>query len=230
MKIVANQNSTTAMNQLIGEQIQLASGTGSAGVSTATGLALSKAYSGGVPTTVYGIDIAGFGASGVTTAIGLNIAKQTGATNNYGIWLSGNGSGADITFGSSKSANIFYEDRDLIVNPRLAGSGDFIVRNGSQGIMSMTSVGSDILTNGTFTGSATGWTLQNWAYSSNSVRMGTGIPRNLTQPVNLDVGAIYVLEYTVSNVGGTVPSVTPSLPTQGITWGLVQGSGLDVAP
>lgn len=66
------------------------------------------------------------------------------------------------------------------------------------------------VTNGTFTGSATGWTLNSgWAYSSNSVSHssnGTGV---LTQTMSsIMQGKFYKLTFTIS--GWTVGSVTPT--------------------
>ena len=58
------------------------------------------------------IDDISTGGSGrliATNQYGLKIAKQTAATNNYGIALVGDGAGADIVFGPSQEARIYSE-------------------------------------------------------------------------------------------------------------------------
>lgn len=88
-------------------------------------------------------------------------------------------------------------------------------------------VGSEILTNGTFTGNATGWTLGGgWTYASNavSVSYSTGA---LTQAVSgLVVGAVYCLTFTVSSY--VFGSVTPSLPGMSLTFNKREENGTAV--
>jgi len=65
------------------------------------------------------------------------------------------------------------------------------------------------LTNGTFTGAATGWTLNSgWAYNSNNVAKNTSGTGTLTQTTTYTpvIGRVYTVRYTVSGytVGGTL--------------------------
>jgi hypothetical protein len=77
-----------------------------------------------------------------------------------------------------------------------------------------TTLGTEKLTNGTFTGSATGWTLgAGWAYNTNLVRKESNGTATLSQTsagmvTPLIVGEIYKLTYTIST--RTAGSVTAS--------------------
>jgi hypothetical protein len=85
----------------------------------------------------------------------------------------------------------------------------------SIGVGTGTSGGTEKLTNGTFTGSATGWTLgTDWSYGTNvATRGGTGTndtalaqtSANMATP--LIVGDWYILSYSVSNISGPAASV-----------------------
>lgn len=73
-----------------------------------------------------------------------------------------------------------------------------------------TTLGSEILTNGSFTGSATGWTVgSGWAYSANTVLKNSNGTATLTQNVSLYLQREYLLTYVISN--WTVGSVTPTV-------------------
>lgn len=64
-----------------------------------------------------------------------------------------------------------------------------------------------VITNGTFTGSATGWTVgSGWAYSSNSVSKTSNGTATLNQTITTRIGVLYKLTYTVSAL--TVGTVT----------------------
>lgn len=66
------------------------------------------------------------------------------------------------------------------------------------------------LSNGTFTGAATGWTLgTGWAYSSNTVVKNVDGTGTLSQSCGATAGVVFVVEYTISN--WTVGTVTPSV-------------------
>lgn len=70
--------------------------------------------------------------------------------------------------------------------------------------------GSERVTNGTFTGSASGWTVgAGWAYSSNTVVHSSNGTAALSQNNLVSIGLMYELTYTISN--WTVGSVTPSV-------------------
>jgi hypothetical protein len=63
------------------------------------------------------------------------------------------------------------------------------------------------VTNGSFTGSATGWTLPTgWSYSANSVSHNTNGTGGLTQPITMNTGERFEVTLTLSNV--TVGGVT----------------------
>jgi hypothetical protein len=79
----ASSNTTAAMNQLIGLNMEVNIHS-SGNVGTIYGGAIQKNYPGtGRPTTSKGLYIGDFGSSGVATAIGLHIYDQSGAANNY---------------------------------------------------------------------------------------------------------------------------------------------------
>jgi hypothetical protein len=72
--------------------------------------------------------------------------------------------------------------------------------------------GDDLLTNGTLTGSATGWTmdLDDWTYAGNAVDKDQDGVTTLSQAFGSVAGEIYELIYTLSG-GGWVAGVTPSI-------------------
>lgn len=77
------------------------------------------------------------------------------------------------------------------------------------GLFGAVQYAANLITNGTFTGSATGWTLgTGWAYSSNTVLKNADGDGTLSQTLAIQAGSKYVLTYTVS--ARTVGSVTPS--------------------
>lgn len=77
-----------------------------------------------------------------------------------------------------------------------------------------TSLGSEKLTNGTFTGSASSWTLNSgWAYSSNTVvhssnGTGTLLQTSASMATPLNAGSFYQLQFTMT--GWTVGTVIPA--------------------
>jgi hypothetical protein len=73
--------------------------------------------------------------------------------------------------------------------------------------LSVSSSFQERVTNGSFTGSASGWTLPTgWSYSSNSVSHNTNGAGGLTQTVTVNLGERYEITFTLSNVtsGGVV--------------------------
>lgn len=84
--------------------------------------------------------------------------------------------------------------------------GDFAVCNNSLDAESVCNgefdLGAELVTNGTFTGSATGWTLgTNWAYETNDVRAtAAAAGQTLSQTIaSLAVGSFYYVSYTISS-------------------------------
>jgi len=78
---------------------------------------------------------------------------------------------------------------------------------GSAGLLLGNGVGATKVTNGTFTGAATGWTLgAAWAYNANAVDKNADGTTLLEQDVSAAANDLYLVTYTVSN--WTVGSVT----------------------
>lgn len=67
-------------------------------------------------------------------------------------------------------------------------------------------LGAEKVTNGTFTGSAAGWTVAvNWAYGTNNIVHTAGVVGQLEQDVTAVSGETYVVVYTISNyIAGTL--------------------------
>lgn len=66
-------------------------------------------------------------------------------------------------------------------------------------------LGTEMLTNGSFTGNITGWTGTNWAHSSDTAQHTPGSTSPLTQNVTTVVNATYLVAFTISDVSaGTV--------------------------
>ena len=75
-------------------------------------------------------------------------------------------------------------------------------------------VGSDKVTNGTFTGSATGWTFDDndWSYGGNAIEKDADGVTTLSQDVSAVAAELYELQYTLSAPGGGfIGNVTPTL-------------------
>ena len=74
--------------------------------------------------------------------------------------------------------------------------------------------GSDLVTNGTFTGNATGWTLgSGWSYSSNYVQHNGSAKSDLEQTISagLTAGSVYKVSLTISNASPSTATVTVEL-------------------
>jgi hypothetical protein len=94
--------------------------------------------------------------------------------------------------------------------------------NSTSDILSVSSGVTERITNGTFTGNASGWTLgAGWTYSSNSVSHSSNGVSALTQSVSVAVGERYEISFTISNL--TVGTVTVSLG--GVSLGTYSANG-----
>jgi hypothetical protein len=94
--------------------------------------------------------------------------------------------------------------------------------NSTSDILSVSSGVTERITNGTFTGNASGWTLgAGWTYSSNSVSHSSNGINALTQSVSVVVGERYEVSFTISNL--TVGTVTVSLG--GVSLGTYSANG-----
>jgi len=87
----------------------------------------------------YGIDIADVSGATIGEQYQLNIAKPTGATNNYQIMLQGNGTGSGIWFDGTTGKRIYSDGTNLVFNTT---NGDaYFTRNVSAtGFITRTSV------------------------------------------------------------------------------------------
>jgi len=59
----------------------------------------------------------------ISVQSGIQIDPQLYGVVNQGLWMNGNAVGSDIVFGTARSARIFYNGTNLVVNPALAGAG-----------------------------------------------------------------------------------------------------------
>jgi hypothetical protein len=75
-------------------------------------------------------------------------------------------------------------------------------------------LGTELITNGTFTGSATGWTLAaGWAYTSNTVQHSSNGTGTLTPttPLSIVSGTRYRLQFTISTMTGVTGTIVAAL-------------------
>ena len=75
-------------------------------------------------------------------------------------------------------------------------------------------LGVELVTNGGFTGNATGWTLgASWAYSTNALTctLGGSVEGTVSQNVNVVLDNYYLLEWAQTNTIDTNAHITPSL-------------------
>ena len=79
---------------------------------------------------VQGLRIRKQGSTKITTATGIWLEPQTDSATNQGIVLAGDNAGNDIIFGAGQDASIFYDGTDLVVDPRLVGSGNLKILGG----------------------------------------------------------------------------------------------------
>lgn len=109
--------------------------------------------------------------------------------------------------------------------PTIAQDNQGLNYNDSANRLSVfTTLGSEIVNNGTFTGSASGWTVgYGWAYSSNTVVKNSNGTAALTQTLGIYVLREYLLTYTISN--WTVGTVTPTVTGGSLTGTAVGANG-----
>ena len=69
----------------------------------------------------------GTGTGTKTNVSGIKIDIPTGGTNKFGLWLNGDGAGADVVMGAGKDAKISYNNTDLILDPNVVGSGKVLI-------------------------------------------------------------------------------------------------------
>jgi len=67
-----------------------------------------------------------------TRLTGVEIAKQTAAASNIGLFMSGDGVGADIVFGAGKDAHMHYDGSDFIIDTSLIAPSDVLLECGTE--------------------------------------------------------------------------------------------------
>jgi hypothetical protein len=63
----------------------------------------------------------------IGTQTGIIIQPQLYGTLNQGMWLNGNAAGSDIVLGTAKSARVWYNGTNLVIDPDNAGSGIVLI-------------------------------------------------------------------------------------------------------
>lgn len=113
--------------------------------------------------------------------------------------------GTTITGGTKGSVLFIDPDATLAQDNQ-----NFYWDNTADRLDLVSTLGSEKVSNGTFTGSASGWTVgSGYTYSSNTVVHSSNGTASLQQNVSVTTGRIYTLTYTIS--AWTVGTVTPSL-------------------
>lgn len=143
-------------------------------------------------TTITYIDAAGqkFNISQATTQAGTNVTITLPVQAGMAIALLINRPNAGIPYGTTVAS----VESDTSLTLSQAATADY-----------------GYVSNGTFTGSATGWTLgAGWSYGSNAVTHTSGTTTLVPNPaVNIVIGGVYTLTYTISGV--SAGTVTPTL-------------------
>src|SRR5690606_35154358 len=158
-----------------------------------SGSGLLKVTSGelGLDTNTYLTDLTGALLLDQTTPQTIANGLPTFSSGIISPYLYGsNASGGDILLSSTSDAT----------------KGDFNiqVRDGDSVL------GSELITNGSFTGSATGWTLgTGWAYGTNNVTHtpGTASALEPATPVSLENGKAYLFTITISGITAGIVSI-----------------------
>lgn len=100
----------------------------------------------------------------------------------------------------------------------------------SGGSATAATLGSELVTNGTFTGAATGWTATNWSYAANKVSHNTGNVSALSQSISIVLNTVYLVQWEVTawtagsftiTIGGTEITGYSTIETQ--TTGVSRG-------
>lgn len=89
-------------------------------------------------------------------------------------------------------------------------------------------LGAELVTNGTFTGSATGWTLgTGWVYNSGTADKNADGLGTVTQVVSgLKIGHVYLLKWDMQATSGA-GGITPSFPGMSLTFNTVNAFSAD---
>lgn len=123
---------------------------------------------------------------------------------------------------------VYQQFRQTPCTASIICDGDFTSINAGIEIIpdvDFTDLETELITNGTFTGNATGWTLgTGWAYNSNNIRKTAGVSSSASQilPSPTITTAIYKVTYAISN--RTAGTLTPELTTGVTTYSGAAGS------
>ena len=163
-----------------------------------------------------GLTVTGAGSSLSGGIINLNVSSNFATNIN-----TGTSTGA-VSIGNSLAGAINLQSASTVNVNNTAGvvalSVDTVNAITSlRGLNSTATLGAEKVTNGTFTGNATGWTLgTGWAYNSNNVTKTAGTASDLEQNVSAVNGETYRVVFTVS--GWTAGCVRPQIGGVGGTY------------
>jgi len=185
---------------------------------TTGGLTSLNGLTGATQTFSTGTSGTDFGISSSGTAHSFNLPTASGS--NRGAlsstdWTTFN---SKFTLPSLTSGSALFSNGTTIAQDNQG----YLYNDTENRLSVFTTLGNEVLTNGTFTGSATGWTVPSgMAYSANAVSKTSNGTGALTQNISVYVLREYLLTYTIS--GWTVGTVTPSFG--GVTGTAVGANG-----
>ena len=109
-----------------------------------------------------------------------------------------------MSFGTAAAADIGTSGDTV---PKNNTANTFSEPQSFRATASAASFGAELVTNGTFTGSATGWSLgTGWAYGTDNVTVNADAAGFLTQSVSVVSGTSYHLEFTAQLSAGVIGS------------------------
>ena len=126
-------------------------------------------------------------------------SNTIGSFNQYGPIMRGESSVADV-------GDLFQLYKQTVPRLVVESTGKTTMNaTGGVSVVDTASLGSEKVTNGTFTGNATGWTLgAGWAYSSNNVAHTAGSTAAMSQDTGEVAGEYYLVSFVVSVTTGQV--------------------------
>jgi len=126
-------------------------------------------------------------------------SNTIGSFNQYGPIMRGESSVADV-------GDLFQLYKQTVPRLVVESTGKTTMNaTGGVSVVDTASLGSEKVTNGTFTGNATGWTLgAGWAYSSNNVAHTAGSTAAMSQDTGEVAGEYYLVSFVVSYTTGQV--------------------------
>jgi len=112
-------------------------------------------------------------------------------------------------------------DRAPMRTPRLgigvAPPAATVATQDIKSLRDVATLGSELVTNGGFTGGVAGWTLgANWAYGANNVVHTAGAVEALSQDISVVSGTVYVISFAQS--AATAGSLTIAIGAVSVDW------------